>query len=688
MGKKGKEKNFMEDERKKMEKPFSVGEGNQMEGGELIKPFSVHVGENEPDGMEDVKEEEIIKEEAVPKACFSVPLIKPFVCISEEAETLAKTACAYLQPVLGNMSEMFTHMELAFEKGKQEGITFPALLPGIQKANWGMLNFGLELLGRVHTFYDTEMGEQMETAYKVLVAVTDHRGKTRTFQTEVASDKIKGLEWLKKSTHSLATLPRNKDEKVEYQELVQSCIETEDVREEFLYPRSGWRDVPGYGWKYVYREGMIGGGNVARTAAGPYNLNLNEPQLGVKETFLLAIEMKNICRNGIASLELLLYVHASMLRTLFEKAGYPLDFVFGLMGVTNSRKTSLALAMAKLFDRDKMAADAEFTTATACGIEKTLSLYGDSVVFVDDFKPGVSKLQQREMDRKLDELVRFYGNRVAKKRMTDFRSDGDKKYFPIGGGCVLTMEILTGVTSSLTRMFVTELSLQDVDNEKLRLYQENIWILPTHMFDFICWVTGNFEKILGYIRERFPKWREQYPCEIGRFSGMYGLMMTTANLLASYGTGRGFWRREEAEGFVKNAKIVLMEELKRMEDRLKRRDKGQIIIRAFLESLHVSAVPIELNVQNAERRADFYEDGTFYYIQARRLRQLVEDFCRKYHERVEFISDDEMLGLLEKLGVLEVLEKKSGRERARKLPIQKGNAKRYLYLAKEKLREE
>ena len=125
--------------------------------------------------------------------------------------------------------------------------------------------------------------------------------------------------------------------------------------------------------------------------------------------------------------------------------------------MTNSRKTSLVLALAKIFGRNNLVADAEFATATNCGIEKVLGTYHDAPVIVDDFKPGATPMQQKALDGKLDELLRFYGNRVTKKRMTDFMPAGSKKYFPISGGCIITMEIVNGVQSSLSRMFLVEL---------------------------------------------------------------------------------------------------------------------------------------------------------------------------------------------------------------------------------------
>lgn len=381
-------------------------------------------------------------------------------------------------------------------------------------------------------------------------------------------------------------------------------------------------------------------------------------RVGSLETFHLAQNMQYICRNEAASTELFLFVHASTLTTLFEKAGYPLNFIFGIAGVTNSRKTSLVLAMAKLFDREKLIADAEFATATGCGIEKALGLYHDAPVLIDDFKPGANRMQQKEMDRKLDELARYYGNRVPKQRMTDFMTEGDKKYFPIGGGCVLTMEIVTGVLSSISRMFITELGYGDVMNERLQFYQDKRWILPTYFYDFISWVTGKFDYIVSYIQEKYPIFRRTYKFEVGRYSEMYATFITTACLITDFAKERRFWGENEAKEYLERIEKILLSELKVMEHRIRRRDKGTLVIDAITEALNNhQIVPVTLNSESCARKEPFYEDAEFYYFRAKDLRMLVNAYCQTYQERNEIINEEELIGVLEKQQVLDIIEK-------------------------------
>ncbi len=548
-------------------------------------------------------------------------------------------------------------------------------------------NFDLILEHRICLIFDTEYGEREKFLYQIGINVRTRNGGTLYFSATVDSDKVKGTDWLRKATHSLAILPKGKDEQAEYAHKVQCCIESENAELEFIYPNSGWRNVPGIGWRFVYSGGAIGSENVlVHTATSRYSLDVMEETVGTAEIFHKAMAMTSICRNGMTSLALFLFVHASLMGSIFNEIGHPINFVFSIVGVTNSRKTSLVLAMAKLFDRQNMVADAEFATATACGIEKTLGIYKDGVVIIDDFKPGVTASQQKKMDEKLDELVRLYGNHVTKKRMLEFSADADKKFFPICGGCVLTMEIVTGVLSSMTRMFITEIGGKEVDNEKLGFYQREKQLLPTHIYDFILWMTGRLTKVKEYLLQQFPVHRDRGNFSVPRHNEMYATFMTTANILARYAFERNFWGDMQCQEFLADVQKKMTLALNDLGIKIRGKDKGIMMMQALIEALKSSKLnPVQLNAETAARKSDIYEDSIYLYIRSRELRRITNVYARFYGIRITIIDEDEVLGLLERLGLIEIYENGTKRERSRKLPIQKENHLRYLWIKKEAL---
>lgn len=613
---------------------------------------------------------------------------KPFEIISDESVEIAQNIQSRTAKTTGGdsrMAQFAPYLSQAIEHYRQAGGSVEIFQPVVvDSGRAGSLNFNLTMNKIIVNIFDTEKGESMEYQYDVRVDVFAMDGRIHSFNARVESEKIKELTWLKKATMSMATLPRDKEEKNEFYSKVQHCIESTEVPVERIYQRAGWRNVPNLGYQYVYEGGIIGESTgLVHTIPGKFTLDVRSDHLGTAQTFYRAMEMSNICRNETASTMLLLYVHAAMLSTLYKMAGHPLNFVFGIIGVTNSRKTSMALEVAKIFDRDNMKADAEFATATACGIEKSLGIYKDAPVIVDDFKPGVAPAQQSDMDQKLDLLVRYCGDGVEKKRMLDFTSDGNKKFFPIEGGCVLTLEVVTGVMSSLSRMFITEIGMDDVVNERLSFYQEHRWILPTHIFDFLCWVKDRFTDIIEYIRRNVPEIRKKHSFIVARYADMYAMMMTIASLLSLYAREKRFWNEGNAAAYLEKVSGLLLNDLRLMEERLRQRDKGQIVLDAFSEAIRKSLIIPTMLIRDTDLKdCVLYEDDCFYYIRIRELNRIVADYCKRYKIQCTIINEDELIGLLERKGILDIQEVGGKRERSRKLPFQNVSKQRYLYMRK------
>lgn len=551
-----------------------------------------------------------------------------------------------------------------------------------------LLNFNLKLAKKIIRVYDTENGEVKKYDYDIWIQVTKQNGKVMDFQASVSSEKVKDISWVTKATHSLATIPRDKEQREEWYEKVQCCVESENVPFELIYPNAGWREIRPNVWRFVYADGVIGEEGVDIHTLPRYKLSLKPEKIGIAETFQLATRMIHVTKN-LTALELFLFTHMTILSTLFEKAGFPLKFVFGIVGVKNSRKTSLVLALSQIFDREKLVADAEFATATRCGIEKTLSTYKDGVVFIDDFKPGINVGQQNELNRKLDELVRMYGDRVPKKRMTDFMSDGEKKYFPIGGGCVLTMELVTGVTSSITRMFLTELGQDDVQNDQLSFYQENRWVLNTHLYDFVLWVTDHFEKVVNYVSNRIPQLRSERLYTVGRYNEMRAFFTVTTEIFSQYARDRNFWMEDESFSFQHSVKMAIGEELCSMQRYIRKLDKGIWILRALDELIKRGQSSVkELNENTCSQCLEIYDSNEMLYVRSKYLIIVAKEYLTKTYSGINIVNEGEVISALERLEVIEILIKEDGkRERSRKLPIQRGNRNRYLFVKKEQMKK-
>ncbi len=545
------------------------------------------------------------------------------------------------------------------------------------------LNFQLQLLKRSIRIFQTARGECKEFIYHVKVFVSLRNGRVETYSKEVSGDKIKKIEWVVKATNSLVTIPSDKSEKQAFENMVQMCIEDDEAETEIIYPHAGWWKVAGRGWRFIDGHGIVGTNENSIYVLGE-KLQFNTAILP-EQAFKQMLMMQNITKNSAAQL-LIVFTHSSFLSTIFQEVGYPIKFVFGILGVTNSRKTSMVLAISKLYDNERQIADAEFATATRCGIEKTLSCHKDGTIIIDDFKPGISKAQQLELDRKLDELVRMYGDRVPKKRMTEFLEGGEKLFFPVQGAAVITLEHVTGVLSTMTRMFIVELGKDDVQNEVLAVYQQNKLIMSTHLRYFLAWVTENFVNVCDKIRKRVPELRRDYKFSYGRFAETYALLMSTAEIIMDYARNNSFYTFEEAEKFLNNVKYAIVCTILDMENRLKLMDKGEEIVRILMLAIDKGQIVLpKLTAETCKKNCEFYENDDFIFVKADVLNRIIKDYAKAYSCDPIVHSKSELFMVLERKEILDIHQGQMGRERARKLPIQYGNTARYLYMRKEKI---
>ena len=520
-------------------KPFTVNiEKPVVE--DFVKPFTIDCDyvQTKEQELQTGNAEKQTKEEArgIMPVSPQVQMLRPFNYVSADVAKIAEAMSA-------DDRKLSMYLAEAVNKYVAEGGDVQQLIRRAKenKKTQGF-NFVMELKKMISYIFDSSEGEIREVYYGIEINVYKANGKTKSFYTEIESDKVKDYGWMKKATHSLAMLPRTKDDREILDNMIQECIESEYAKSEWIYNRAGWRNIVGKGWRYVFQDGIVGEqGSSVHTGATFYTMEVRKDKLRSPEVFHKVMESGNVCQNGRTSRNLLLFMHTGLLTTLFQLAGHEIDFSFMIVGPTNCRKTSLVTAIAKVFDRDRLKADAEFATATSAGIEQTLGLYKDATVIIDDYKAGANLTQQREMNRKLDELIRFYGDRVEKKRMLAFMHNSEKIFFPIGGNCVITGEFAPeAIESSMTRLFLTEVNKNDVDNKKLGRYQGERWLIPTHAYDFLQWVTGRFDICVQYIADRYSGYRDAKNYVVGRFNNMYATFMVTADLVSSYALERGF----------------------------------------------------------------------------------------------------------------------------------------------------
>lgn len=148
-------------------------------------------------------------------------------------------------------------------------------------------------------------------------------------------------------------------------------------------------------------------------------------------------------------------------------------------------------------------------------------------------------------------------------------------------------------------MFITEIEKDTGNNDLLAIYQTKKWILPTHTYDFLYWITENFDEVVKYIRDNFNEKRKQCRFEFGRYSEMYATLTITAEIICQYAVSRGFFSLDESNDFAYNAGDIVLNELRNMERRTMQRDGSITILLAIREFYGTKEyMPIKLDIQS------------------------------------------------------------------------------------------
>jgi hypothetical protein len=501
-------------------------------------------------------------------------------------------------------------------------------------------------------------------------------------EKEVGILELESFLWVSDASAGTAFL-QNKEETKMFINEIRRLVRNPHIRKKIVYLTNGWKKVQNQ-FCYVINDGVIGNHFPELCGAEDLIFRYNPSAIGSIEIFQAAMSMMGICKDDAIGKILFLYAHLSCLTTLFDLAGFPIKFIVALIGETNSRKTSLAWVYTKIFNRECYDPDITFTS-TKGGIETMVSKYSDAPLLVDDFRPGLYGRQSREMSEKLELLSRLYGDRTKITRMKG--TMGDQSY-PVKGGCVITGEGIDneGIESSGTRRITLFIDRNQVYNDRLSSHQQNPDIFPTHLYDFLLYITQYFDYTVAEIKRICGELRKRGKFRIPRVSEQYAVLMCMAEIIMQYGENRGFLNAEYKRQFLQNTDIQVTEILKKNESIVKTQNPMAIILTAFHSQIQNGAINL-IAVENCEEIAsDLYVDHEYFFITAEALHHLADEYLRRMGSRVQLPEVRSMAKELERIQIIKVLKEPNGTtRRTLRLPKTQKNKKRYLYLHKEAL---
>ena len=226
---------------------------------------------------------------------------------------------------------------------------------------------------------------------------------------------------------------------------------------------------------------------------------------------------------------LFLFAHLGLLYHLFEEAGYPPRVLLFIEGPTGSLKTAVASLLFNFSGLPEQKIPATFRD-TSASMEIKFAKYRDRVLLVDDFCPAADASSRRVMEASLEQLVRFFGDGIAKGRATP-SMDHVKELKPCGL-VAMTGEDSAGSQSSLLRCLFLQIAKDSFDKAILQQYQEDPTLWTEYLAQFVAQLAPEAPKAIKFIKKQFPIYRteaEKYMSE-KRLIDTYAYLSITADL--------------------------------------------------------------------------------------------------------------------------------------------------------------
>lgn len=196
----------------------------------------------------------------------------------------------------------------------------------------------------------------------------------------------------------------------------------------------------------------------------------------------------------------------------FREAGFVPRFVLFLNGQTGSMKTTIGkILLTQLCGEAYRDDPRRFDTDTTVSLERAIVTSGrDTITLVDDFAPAKTEAKRREMQDKLEMIIRMVGDGSSRSRsnvqLEDKRGEG------VRGMVALTGEHMGKGISSNLRCLYCRLERDLVNEDTVTWFQEHPYAYTTFLAAFAEYVGQRYDGIKAYIQRQFNVERK---CLIG-----------------------------------------------------------------------------------------------------------------------------------------------------------------------------
>lgn len=292
---------------------------------------------------------------------------------------------------------------------------------------------------------------------------------------------------------------------------------------EQVFAHLGWVKIEGQ-WKYLHAGGALGRPGIqVELDSRLKNYALPSTPSDPKKAMKASLRLLDVAPHRV-TLVLWSLVFLSPLCELLREANLEPKFLVWLYGHTGSRKTTIAKLFLSHFGNLLEHPPASFKD-TANAVERRGFDTKDSLLLIDDYHPTSSPQERKSMEQLAQQVLRGYGDRVARgpmKQDTSLRPD-----YPPRGMAIVTAEDMVSGGSSVARLFPAELRPAEVDLERLTNAQSRAHRLSEAMAGYLVWVEHLMNKPRdGQLQTLFAEKRNK-----AARLGVHGRLVEASSLL-------------------------------------------------------------------------------------------------------------------------------------------------------------
>lgn len=534
---------------------------------------------------------------------------------------------------------------------------------------------------------------QVENQSEQLFWKVEIQSKNRRYFGEIENKKIFSISsWIREVTEGRCFIEKGSGQL--WDKHIQVQIEEEKFQRVTIYESPGWKKHE-KNWMFVTSEGVVGHPELPIFSKKGFSFIKGYRKKSKYELINEFLRMRKIIAKKPENAVVLQYFSMmAVLTRIFQETDCPIKFSVAVVGKTNSRKTSSALIFTRLYNRKKgMVPEINFTS-TEVAIYEAMAKYADAVLMVDDLTPPENAANAKEQMKKAELIVRSYGDRVPRRRSKVYAKDkGVDEFSPILGVCLVTGEIWGGCKSSQSRVIRLEFDDDDVDNNVLLHYQQNLSDYSDFMYIFIEYIEKNMDAVQQIIQRNFEKGRLSSAKSTGlstaRFREALGQFAANAEIFRNFLVSTGYCSFEHAEEMRASDIEIINNVLQKNDGFVQTLAPGILLIRALHEAIISGDVELkkredltdlmsqEISLQNTV----LYSDN-FYYVTADTLWKIADNYAKAHHFFFPYHDGKEIVSLLKNENLL--YTKKEGNSIRSSLHIGIGKNFRCLHIFRDK----